>query len=388
VKAQSLRRSLWLASGLLVLGLSGAVAWVLLKVRPAQAEPSKDVGRWLDRQMKAYRGESIAPGTYYPVEEQDLEQIVQEKAHGNDGRGLPKIDGKKVGAFVGPVPPDPQPDKPVAAVDAGPKGLAEVGRPVLVIWRPPPARIVFTWEGPDKKRTDFEVGDRVPKDGKFRVVEVTPIVEDGGTKYRFVYEVAGEGGEGAPAPKRDEHVFDLKAKRPGGADPITPVDATGKPIAPPAPQKSAPGQPEPGPAPAGPAAVAAVSVERPSPNVQNYWFEDRRAYDRYSKDSIEKILESVKTETALDDAGRPRGIKITAPGLGNDFDVRAGDIVISVNGQPVHSRNDVVEVVKKIPKETATVPVVIERNGRQLTYNVDPRDPDVRKAAGKLRFQK
>jgi hypothetical protein len=389
VKAQSLRRTFWLTSGLLTLGLAGAVAWVLLQVRPAQTEPLKDVNKWLEVQFKKYRSESIVPQAYYPVEEDDLDQIVQEKKHGNEGKGLPKIDGKKVGAFVGPVPPEPQPDKPAAAVDTGPKGLAEVGQPTMVTWRPPPFTTVFTWEFPDKKHDTFNVGDVVPEGGKFRVVDVIPLLEDGRTKYRFVYEAVGAGGADAPAPKRDEHVFDMTPKR--AATGFAAVDVKGNPIAPPVPAKpptAGPVATEPS---AVPVAVASgeprVSSERPAPNVQNFWFEDAPSYARYSKDSVERMLESVKTETAVDDAGRPRGIKITAPGMGSDFDVKAGDIVISVNGRPVHSRNEVIEIVKKIPKDTAIVPVVVERNGRQLTYNVDPRDPEVRRAAGRVRFK-
>lgn len=387
MKAQSLRRTLWLASALLALGLAGGVAWAVVRVRPSLGEPSKDVARWVDKRLKEYRAEAIQPQVFYGVERDDLEHIIQERDVPKFKlKALPKLEGKKVGAFVGPVPPEPQPDAPVKPPETGPKGLAEVGSPRMVFYLPG-GRTSFRWEFPDKKQDSFRVGEVIPEGGKFRVVDVVPIVEGDETRYRFVYETV-EGKDGAE-PRRDEHVFGISTAKPSGAARIVELDAQGNPIAP-APAPRAPGE-----APtADPAATAApvkvagrVAREKLGANQQGFYFDDRASYDRFSRDSVEKILETVKTETALDDAGRPRGIKITAPGLGEEFDVKPGDVVISVDGKPVHSRNDVVEIVKKLPKDTATVAVVIERNGRPLTYQVDPRDPDVRAAAGRVRFK-
>jgi hypothetical protein len=72
--------------------------------------------------------------------------------------------------------------------------------------------------------------------------------------------------------------------------------------------------------------------------------------------------------------------------IASQFDVQRGDILKSINGQPVHNRAQAIDVVKNLPKDTTNVQAVVERNGRDIVYNIDPRDPRVKAAAGKVRF--
>jgi hypothetical protein len=380
MKAQSLRRTLWIGTGLLTLGLAAVLGWFFVKVRPAHAAPAKDVGQWLDKRIKEYNNESIVPQVLYPVDEKKLQHIVRDD--------LPKIDGKKVGVFVGPMPPEPTVDAPAAPVDTGPKGLAEIGKPTTIVYNPPRTSFFFQFSK-EKKGESFRVGEQVPKGGKFTVVDVVP-VPDADRQWRFVYEWVEEPGK---PPKREEVVFDLAPTN----QPKDPIGPLSPPAAPPASgtvavRPTASAEPAPSVAPGEPPPLSAVRIAKNAtgPNAVEFVFEDQATYDYFTKNKPETLLESIKTDTAVDAQGRARGIKVTGINAGSvaeRFDIRAGDILVSVAGQPVHNRNQVIEVVKKIPKDTANVPVVIERNGRQITYNVDPRDPDTRRGAGRLRFK-
>jgi len=79
---------------------------------------------------------------------------------------------------------------------------------------------------------------------------------------------------------------------------------------------------------------------------------------------------------------------LTFGAIANEFGITWGDILRSINGTPVHSRSEAIDVVKKLPKDIARVEVVIERDGVLHTYNVDPRDPKVRAAASTVTFKK
>ena len=94
------------------------------------------------------------------------------------------------------------------------------------------------------------------------------------------------------------------------------------------------------------------------------------------------ILSHVKTAPVTDTAtGRPLGVRI----VGHDsrlpadrFDVRKGDILVSLAGQKVSSRADVIRIAKGIDPEQL-VPVVIDRQGILHTYRVDARDPHTKR---------
>jgi hypothetical protein len=378
VKAQSLRRTLWLAVGALGVGLAGVLGWFFVKVRPALAQPVATVRAWSDESLRKYQAEPISPQPFYAVVEKDLEAITRPD--------LPTIGGRKVGVFVGPVPPPPEPEKPAVPVDTGPKGLAELGRPIAVIYSPP--RTSFTFEfSKDKRKEPFAIGEQIPRGGKFTVVDVRLAESGSTTKYRFVYEWTEKEGE---PPRREEILFDLSPKTTGAV-----IEQLGGRPAPAEPAAGGTPPPGPGPGPAAssgappPVSAVRLAVTKPSPNQVAVVFDNREAYDYFVKNDAESILSTIKTDTARDAEGKPRGIKITGidPGsIAHEFEIKQGDILVSVNNQPVHDRNDVVRIVKALPKDVASVRVVIERNARQIVYDVDPRDPDIRRGAGRLRF--
>ena len=117
---------------------------------------------------------------------------------------------------------------------------------------------------------------------------------------------------------------------------------------------------------------------------------DETALHYFRNSEPEKLIGDIKTEEVKDDKGQPSGIKITGIGKDNvvsQFGVVPGDVLKMIDGKPVHSRAEAIEVVKHISPDVANVQVVLERNGRSVTYNVDPRDPKVRAAAGKVKFK-
>ena len=57
------------------------------------------------------------------------------------------------------------------------------------------------------------------------------------------------------------------------------------------------------------------------------------------------------------------------------FDVRKGDILVSINGQKVASRADAVRIARSLGKDVKVVTVVIDRRGKLVTYRVDAQDP-------------
>ena len=96
--------------------------------------------------------------------------------------------------------------------------------------------------------------------------------------------------------------------------------------------------------------------------------------------NAQKLAESIKTSVATS-GGRTIGLRVT--GFGNDlngdvFDVKKGDILVSINGTPVRDRAAVVSLVRNLPQDQL-VTVVLNRNGRLLTYKVDPSDPKNRR---------
>ncbi len=131
-------------------------------------------------------------------------------------------------------------------------------------------------------------------------------------------------------------------------------------------------------------------LTRPAEGVVKIEF-DENTSDWVNLQDTDKLLGQVKTEEHRDRNGKPDGVRITGldpESVASAFDVRTGDILKSINGVPVHNRAEAIEVVKKLPKTTTNVSVVLERNGRDIVYNVDPRDPRVKSGAGKVKYEK
>jgi S1-C subfamily serine protease len=107
-----------------------------------------------------------------------------------------------------------------------------------------------------------------------------------------------------------------------------------------------------------------------------------------SRDLEREILNDVKSEDVKEGDG---GVRVTgvAPGsVPAKFGIQQGDVLISVAGQRVRNRNEAIGVAKGLPKDTASVAVVVRRDGVEKTVIVDPRDPKARAAAGKVGYDK
>ncbi|MDA1194598.1 MAG: PDZ domain-containing protein, partial [Planctomycetota bacterium] len=105
---------------------------------------------------------------------------------------------------------------------------------------------------------------------------------------------------------------------------------------------------------------------------------DKNTYRYFQGRNAKAIAETIKTQEAVDQAsGKVIGLRIVgfddeAPA--SAFDVRKGDILVSINGQRVTSRADAVRLAESL-KEATLVTVVIDRRGQLVTYRVDPQDP-------------
>ncbi len=52
--------------------------------------------------------------------------------------------------------------------------------------------------------------------------------------------------------------------------------------------------------------------------------------------------------------------------------VTPGDVLVSINGQPVQSRAEAIEVMKTTSVDTTSWNVVIDRRGERIELDVDP----------------
>jgi S1-C subfamily serine protease len=145
------------------------------------------------------------------------------------------------------------------------------------------------------------------------------------------------------------------------------------------------------PAPEGAPAPAGTKVEDVKPKIE--WESYNKARIEFNQDTFDyfrsrdpdTVAKSVKTQVAKDKkTGKTLGLKITSMGPNSPaekFDVRPGDILVSIDGKPVESRSDAVNIIQGMSKDVSRVTVVIDRNGRKITYVIDPRDPKTRRAA-------
>ena len=397
MKAQSVRRVLGIVNVVLVVGLVGAGAWWFLEVRPASADAARTKPKWVDDTWKAYdaAARNVTPALIFPIDEKDLQVVTR-----------PDLKERQVGVFVGPIPPEPRPATAAAPAPELPKGLEAIGRPNTVYWMPPgDARLitVVQWAFPSKKLASIRVGEFIRETpgekGRFKLVAVErpdlakPV-------YKLIYDVY-ESDETTVVLAKQESVFDLSPGDGGKPSPIT-VGPAGTPGG--APVAGAPGAgttpatgPGAAPAPTGyvvaggappPASAVRITPQKLGDNYLGIEFDDT-AHDYFYRSNPDALLSEVKTDVATDEAGNPRGLRISSVPQGSvasQFDVKNGDILVSINGTPVHSRSDAINVIKGMSKDIASVKVVIDRNGRLITYDVDPRDPAARRAAGKVRF--
>jgi hypothetical protein len=398
MKAQAIRRTLWLVDGLLVAALLGAGAWYVMKVRPASAEGTKPTA-WAAATYDKYHNENIERVDPYPIKSlAELDAIVSSDLRDTKVRDSATI----VGVFVGPPPPEPKPPE-AAKVVQGPQDLEALARPTMVMYNPggagnQPTSVMFEFKDGKSPHGVFEVGEFV-KAGKnepdrFKMTALLPNPES--PKWKIVFDVYDD-------PKKDpvkkDQVFAFEiAPKPGktiiktSSPAGTLADGVGgKPTA----AAGTGPNPNPGAAPT-PSEVSVVgtssrlTVTKAGNNVHVEFLDDD-AYGKFRSSDPDKLLEAVKTTEVKDEKGNVRGLQvdnIDAGSLASEFNVQRGDVLLSINGQVVHSRADAMNIAKSLPKDTKSVNVVIERNGRQIVYDIDPRDPKLRGAGSKIKFNK
>lgn len=378
MKAQKIRRSLWLlnlaaAAGVVAVGIHAA----LYEPPPAQATTV-----WAEEALREYRQRQPARIVQAAVKVEDVQSVFLNPEWKE--RWFP---------YTGPrIPPKAEPPKADVEVPKGPTGLEAIGRVRMLLYRPVAAGgSVLTWEFGDKRSDVFKLGQFIAQKGqpgRFKLVDVVRL-EPGKARWNLVYEVYDDP-KGKPV-STGELLYDAEPKpRTDG-----PIRIQRKPEPAPAggSAQAAAGAP---PAPA-PGSVTVVGSETAAtgggardwkPTVRDLGRGRRRieldedAFAALGEKSVEKIIEDVRTEPFNE--GGVRGLRVFPQGAGaiaDKFDVRRGDVLISINGQPVASRDDAIRIARSIPRDTPSVSVVLDRDGERLTYDVDPRDPKVRRAA-------
>jgi hypothetical protein len=394
MRAQSVRKTIGILNVVVVLGIAGAAVWYVTKVKPALAGGVK-AKAWLDTSYKEYEvaKRNTAPAEIYPLTEAELEQIRRRDLQTEAG----------VWSYVGPVPvPLPKKETVKANEPPPPEGLDALGklytaivgggeRPSTIAWRFNSNKIGYFGEGEfvvenektDKKR--FKLIDVLQPDRSKEIVTLVYDVYDDPAK-----DPVEKGKKGGPydlSRKVDPKKQHIVESRPAGTGGPAATAAAGGPAG------AAGTAPTPTPV-VGPAGVSAVPVrvEDLKPVIRRqgndtYIEFDEAAYEGYRNVTVEEVLTKVRTEDVVDSrTGQRTGVRIAdTGGVAASFDVQRGDILKSINGVRVTSRDEAVRVVKGLPKETTTVSVVIERNGIDRSYVVDPRDPKVRAAANRLK---
>ncbi|MGE0192843.1 MAG: PDZ domain-containing protein [Planctomycetota bacterium] len=436
MKPHALRRILQVGCLATAAGVVAAGSHLFVNVRPATAawvnRPGNQIEqRWRDM-AAAYDadGRTLATQGSRPQGPVSIETVTDVYLRYKESKLYP---GKPRDPFWFPFvgPEAPAEKKPV---EVGPKppenlptGLETIGKPVMVLSR----TLLFQFNGHESDgATAISVGDFIrysDMDAKrFRLVAleeapVAEVLEADGTRReifgsRIVYETLDRDGNregelrtlllrppvdpkladiigtgGSLVPLGSEAAAGTGAPGTPGAvtDGTTPGTGSGE---------AGPGTAEGGVVEVDPDAQAitvATELSRPveeltqedlRPQVIEYSETERAVvFDRntyeYIRSRGQAISETVKTEEYVDGSGRVVGIRVT--GFGGDapvaaLDVKKGDILKSINGRPVTSRAQAIEVAQTL-REDQLVTVVIERRGRDITYKVDPQDPRTRR---------
>ena len=360
-KPHALRKGLFVLNLMLLIGIGlGIWSWVLT---PAPAEASvADADRvaWMTARQTGLRWQPTAPVSDDAFRRQFLRFDDPRVAHW---------------PFSGPLPPAPTPvGEKDPARDDEPRDLSELGAVRMVILGEGEPVVGFTFRAPTKYivLSPGEFFRRSPREpARFRLTGVEPIDAD---VHHVYYEVLEE-----ERVLHEAHLVwqrKLGCDRGGGLGPCGPHEDDAYAPKPPAVRVSV-------------VTLEGLRTARPVRHInpRNHRDRvvefDRQAYDATRGKGAEALLTLVKTQAANDPAtGRPMGLRI----VGHDgrlpadrFDVRKGDILLSIAGQKVTSRADALRIAQTLDPDTL-VPVVIDRRGVLYTYRVDARDPRTKRA--------
>lgn len=413
MKAQSWRKVLNLTNSALVLGILAAGAFWFTKVRPVSADAARPP-KWTGEAFGQYQlnAKGVRSQAIWPVNAEQIKQLTRP----DDLMNPIEKGGPYVWPYIGPVPPARKTvEKPVdVTAPPPPSGLEVLGKPVI-LFSDPTGAVVVTWlfkdspatkggvtiargdpfitaeekakreqanrEARERGGADEAALDVALKKGRFKLEDGWHVPGETGAdrKVMVVYGVYDEATDKRLSIDFKEFVLASDAPKVdiGGGSAVTTGAAGATPR---------PSTPDLGVAP--PLKDVRVVVQQTSASSRRIEA-DETVYRYLKYTNPDALLDDVKTEDAKDAQGRPAGVKVSGinPGsFASQFDVKPGDVLKSINGTPVHSRSEAVTVVKGLPKDIANVQIVIERNGRQLTYDVDPRDPKVRGAGGRVKF--
>lgn len=379
MKAQKIRRALWLLS----LAAGAGVAVVAVRAALYEAPAAQASTAWADEALKEYRQRQPARIVQAAVKVEDVQSVFLNPEWKE--RWFP---------YTGPrIPPKAEPIKAEAEAPKGPTGLEAIGRVRMLLYRPATAGgSIVTWEFTDKRSEAFKLGQFITakgQPGRFKLVDVVR-VEAGKARWNLVYEVYDDP-KGKPV-NTGQLLYDAEPK----ARTDGPIRIQRKPDASAAPgaSQAAAGTPPPGPGSV--TVVGGTNASAPGTPSTRAWKPtvtdlgrgrrrielDDDAFAALGDKSVEKLIEDVRTEPFNE--GGVRGLRVFPQGAGalaDKFDVRRGDVLVSINGQAVASRDDAIRIARSVPRDASSVTVVLDRDGERLTYEVDPRDPKTRRAA-------
>jgi hypothetical protein len=403
VKPHAIRRVLWLTNFALGAAVVGAAAWYGLQVRPATADvlrrPINYIPPRYDKIRKEYDKARLT-GLHWkpeaPVSEKEIHAVILRADYAKKS--------PTHWIFSGPLPPtETKTQGPVETSPAPPQGLDATGEITFALVDPDhPARSTVLFRFTDGKTIGcFGVGDFVrPDDGAPKRFRITAIQQPEPGLYVLHYDVYGKD------PNKPERSGTLTCDRRKNQESFPFLRRVGEAATPAAPGTGTAGAPGATPGtPAGPTATPGTPPGEEQPEVvtvpskpdESLTLEDlhpevlhdpANSYNRgiqFDSDTYrylkhkgaEGIASTVKTEIAKDSNGRPIGVRVTGftPDAPADvFDVKRGDILVSINGQKVTSRAEAMRIAKSLDGKSL-VRVVLDRRGRLITYNVDPQDP-------------
>ncbi|MFV1958225.1 MAG: PDZ domain-containing protein [Planctomycetota bacterium] len=403
MRAHGQRRIIWIANVVLGACLLGLAAWYVLDVRKAVGDPSYLKPGFADAAIEAFQAQPAATQSALkpPVTLKELEEIDRPEFKQGNRRWW--------WLYSGPRPPAPPAEEKVE----GPKlpvisDLEKLGQPRMLIYMEPTggediARgSVLQWEfNGGKDIEEFHPGEFiVPPGKKVGSIKFVNVVPKAGNIYEIVYEVytdpdappVSEGRyEWVGVAELDEDILGRIRITPvvhaaaagegegreGAAEAIADAGSKTEVVAD-AGTSTKPGESEePG------IEDLKPKIQWDNPGSARIEFDDKTV-EYFRGKSAESVAKTLKTQVARDKNGKVLGLQITGLGAqspAQKFDVRPGDILVSINGKPVSSRSDAVSLIQAMDPGIARVTVVIDRLGRKITYVIDPRDNQTRRNA-------
>ena len=379
MKSHAARHSLWLLNLPLGLCLCAVVTWYAFDVRPAvAAAPMPDPATrqppasWqqIDKSFQREVAAAERHALQSPVSEGDLLAHLLDPQHAlMTPRYFPFSGPRPSNRFREPVP------EPVSQAPR----LETLGRVTMAMPGEDDALLVFAFAGESQGRL-YQTGDRL-RQGL-----------DAEHEYRIGAARCAEVGRieiayGAYAVGKDVALFpgvlvcDFRSGVRSDVIRLAPrTDGSGTPGA-----GINPPRPGNGGLPAAPELVGVhalrpkVKADPTDPTRTLVEFDDASAGLLRSEEGV-RILGTMKTRSRTLPGGR-QGLEILDGGEVplDRFSLKRGDVIVSIESQPTPDKEAVLRVARTIPPESTRVTVGVERNGRELTFVVDPRDAKTRR---------